>query len=108
VQKDAERDLYIRTKRAEADLLVQLAEAKRTELKNEAMEAKGADRAVALQMAEVLRGLDVVILPSGAGGLNPLDLDQVVSLFGVQDAQSRVATDGSSEIERSVAIGEED
>ncbi len=96
VRIDAERDLYIRTKRAEADLLVQLAEAKRTELKNEAMEAKGADRAVALEMAEVLRGLDVVILPSGPGGLNPLDLDQVVGLFGVQRTQAGIAADGSS------------
>ena len=118
VTVDAERDLYVRSKRAEADLLVTLAEAKRTELKNEAMEAKGADRAVALEMAKVLRGIDVVILPSGPGGLNPLDLDQVVSLFGVQRTQAGIAADGSSQLletaqgvsenQRRVATVEED
>lgn len=88
VEKEAERDLYVRMKRAQADLLVQLAEAKRTELKNNAMQAVGADRAVALEMAEVLRGLDVIILPSGgANGMNPLDLDGIVKLFGVEDDQ---------------------
>ena len=75
VEKDAERDLYVRSKNAEADLLVQLAEAKRTELRNEAMQAVGADKAVALEMAEVLAGLDVIIVPSGGdNGFNPLDL----------------------------------
>ena len=36
----------------------QLAEAKRTEMKNEAMKLAGADKMVALKMAEVLNGLD--------------------------------------------------
>jgi regulator of protease activity HflC (stomatin/prohibitin superfamily) len=85
VTKEAERDLYVRSKKAEADLLVQLAEAKSTELKNEAMRALGADRAVALEMAEVLAGLDVVILPvGGEGGMNPLDLTSMTKLFGVE------------------------
>jgi len=84
VEKDAERDLYLRVKRAEADLLVQIAEARRTELKNEAMQAVGADKAVALEMAKVLEGMEVLIVPTGGvGGLNPLDLDEFVKLFGV-------------------------
>lgn len=85
VTKDAERDLYVRTKKAEADLLVQLAEAKRTELINESMQMMGADRAVALEMAEVLAGLDLIILPvGGEGGINPLDLSSLTKLFGVE------------------------
>src|SRR5262249_8385908 len=39
--KDAERDLYVRTKRAEADLLVKLAEAKKTQLRNDALQGAG-------------------------------------------------------------------
>jgi hypothetical protein len=84
VKKEAEKDLYVRGTRARADLLVQLAEAKRTELRNEAMQALGADKAVALKMAEVIGGLDVIIIPSGGpGGLNPLDLGAMRNLFGV-------------------------
>lgn len=83
VQKDASRDLYVRKKEAEADLLVQLAEARRTEMKNAAMQVTGAERMVAMQMAEVLQGLDTIIVPTGGdNGLNPLDLDQLATLFG--------------------------
>jgi regulator of protease activity HflC (stomatin/prohibitin superfamily) len=90
VEKEAERDLYVRKKGAEADLLVQLAEAKRTELRNDAMQAVGADKAVALAMAEVLRGLEVLIIPSGGDrGLNPLDLNGLSALFGVQGTGPR-------------------
>jgi len=42
-----------------------------------------------MEMAEVLRGLDTAIIPTGgANGLNPLDLDQVIEIFGVHDAGS--------------------
>jgi len=83
VRKDADRELYTRRKRAEADLLVKLAEAKRTELKNEAMQVAGSDKMVAMRMAEVLGGIDTVIIPSGGqDGFNPLDLDQMLKLFG--------------------------
>ena len=93
ITKDAEKDLYVRSKRAEADLLVQLAEAKRTELKNEAMRAVGADKAVALEMAEVLAGLDFIILPvGGTGGINPLDLSSLTELFGVENGTTSIPT----------------
>lgn len=84
ITRAAEKDLYVRTKNAEADLLVQLAEAKRTELINTAMRSMGADKAVALEMAEVLKGLEIIIIPTGGpGGMNPLDLDTMTELFGV-------------------------
>jgi regulator of protease activity HflC (stomatin/prohibitin superfamily) len=90
VQKDAERDLYSRKKRAEADLLVQLAEAKRVEYRNSAMQVAGSDMAVAMKMADVLRGLDVVIVPTGGPeGLNPLDLNQVTAMFGMTSDAER-------------------
>ena len=38
-------------------------------------------------MAEVLGGLDTIIVPSGGPtGLNPLDLDQLLELFGAETA----------------------
>jgi regulator of protease activity HflC (stomatin/prohibitin superfamily) len=83
--KEAERDLYVRTKRAEADLLVKLAEAKKTQLRNDALQGAGSDRMVGLKMADVYKGLDVVVLPSdGAHGVNPLDLQQALKLFEIR------------------------
>lgn len=83
--KDAERDLYVRTKQAEADLLVKLAEAKKTQLRNDAFQGAGSDRMVGLKMAEVYKGLEILILPSdGPNGINPLNLEQMMKLFEVK------------------------
>lgn len=84
-KKEADRDLYVRTKRAEADLLIKLAEAKKTQLRNDALQGAGSDRMVGLKLAEVYKGLDLVVLPSdGANGVNPLDLDRTMRLLEVK------------------------
>lgn len=84
VEKGADRDLYTRRKQAEADLLVAQAEAEGVRMENEAMQALGADATVAMRMAEVLEGLDTILLPAGGtDGMNPLDLDQVLRRFGL-------------------------
>jgi regulator of protease activity HflC (stomatin/prohibitin superfamily) len=84
VEKDAERDLYVRSRKAEADLLLQLAEAESTRLRNEAMQVLGSDRYVAMEMAEVMRGLEFIVVPTGGdGSMNPLNLDSLLSTFGV-------------------------
>lgn len=83
-KKNAERDLYVRTKTAEADLLVKLAEAEKVRLRNEALKGEGSEHMVGLKMAEVYKGLDVVILPSdGQNGINPLKLDSAMKMFDV-------------------------
>src|SRR5262245_31449597 len=88
--KDAERDLYVRKKRAEADLLVKLAEARKTQLRNDALQGAGSDRMVGLKMAEAYKGLEVIVLPSdGASGVNPLNLEQSLRLFEVKKESSR-------------------
>jgi len=85
-KKLAEKDLYARTKRAEADLLVKLADAERVRLKNEALRGVGAERMVGLKMADVYKGLELVVLPSdGAAAVNPLDLDNALKLFDVRE-----------------------
>ncbi len=84
-KKRAEKDLYVRKKTAEANLLVKLAEAEKVRLKNEALKGKGAERMVGLKMANVFKGLDIVVLPSdGPSGVNPLDLDNALNLFDVR------------------------
>jgi hypothetical protein len=61
---------------------VKLAEAKKTQLRNEALQGSGSDRMVGLKMAEVYKGLEILVLPSdGGNGVNPLNLDQTLKLF---------------------------
>ncbi len=87
-EQNAERDLYVRSRHAEADLLVKLAEAKKTELKNNALQTIGSDRMVGLKMAEVLKGLETVVLPSdGQLGFNPLDVKKSLQLFDVKERE---------------------
>jgi regulator of protease activity HflC (stomatin/prohibitin superfamily) len=89
-RKRAEKDLYFRTKTAEANLLIKLAEAERIRLKNEALQGVGAERMVGLKMAGTFKGLDIVVLPSdGPSGVNPLDLDKALKLFDVRDGGNR-------------------
>lgn len=86
IKKIAEKDLYVRTKRAEGDLLVKLAEAQKTELINSAYQRQGSEQFVGLKMAEVFKGLEMIILPSGGvNGLNPLDLEKSLKLFGMKE-----------------------
>lgn len=84
----AEADAYRRKRQAEADLLVKLASAQGTELENAAYQGGGSENMVGLEMAQVLKGLDVVVVPSGGkGGFNPLDLEQSLDLFDVQEVK---------------------
>ena len=84
-RKIAERDFYVRKKKAEANLLVKLAEAERVRLKNEALKGIGSERMVGLKMADAYKGLDVIMLPSdGPHGVNPLNLNNTLQLFDVR------------------------
>lgn len=85
VQRRAEKDKYTREKKAKANLLVKLANAKRIQLKNEALSGNGALRMVGLEMSDVLHGIDVIVIPSdGKNGYNPLDLEQTMRLFNIK------------------------
>jgi regulator of protease activity HflC (stomatin/prohibitin superfamily) len=83
-EKEADMDLYSRTRKADAQLLVRTAEAQAVDLKNKAMQLAGNERKVAIEMAKVLEGLEVVVVPTGGEhGVNPLDLGSMLTLFGV-------------------------
>lgn len=82
---NADADLYKRKKDADGKLLVDLAEAKGTQLENDALQGTGSENMVGLKMAEVLDGLSVIVLPTdGEKGLNPLDLSSLLKKFEVQ------------------------
>jgi len=90
VTRLAERDLYVRRKHAEGDLLLRLAEAKKTDLKNKALEGAGSERLVGLKMADVYKGLDMIILSSdGPNGVNPLDMGDTLEMFEVRKGGRR-------------------
>lgn len=81
----SEADLYSRTKAAEGNLSVRLAKAQGTELENKALRGVGSENLVGLKMAEVLDGVDVIVIPSdGETGTNPLDLNQLLKRFDVR------------------------
>jgi regulator of protease activity HflC (stomatin/prohibitin superfamily) len=81
----ATADLYRRKRAAEGKLLVELAEAKGTQLENTALQGAGSENLVGLKMADVLKGVRVLVLSSdGANGTNPLDLATMLRRFEVR------------------------
>jgi hypothetical protein len=84
-RKVAAMQSYQTMKQSDADTLVQKAEAKKTELMNQAYQGVGSERVVAMEMAEVLNGLQYILVPAGGqNGFNPLDLDAVARAFQAQ------------------------
>lgn len=80
----ADADLYRRQRAAEGDLLVKTAQAQGTELENRALEGAGAQSMVGQRLADVLKGIKVVIVPStGQGGTNPLNIGDLLRQFEV-------------------------
>jgi regulator of protease activity HflC (stomatin/prohibitin superfamily) len=86
VQKlQSQADLYRRKKAAEGKLEVDLADARGTQLENAALQGAGSENLVGLKMADVLKGVKVLVLSSdGASGLNPLDLAAILRKFEVK------------------------
>lgn len=82
---NSEADLYRRTKAAEGELVVQLARAQGTQLENTALRGAGSENMVGLKMADTLRSVEMIVLPSdGESGTNPLDLNQMLRRFDVR------------------------
>jgi hypothetical protein len=81
----AQADLYERKKAADGKLLVELSDAKGTSLENAALQGAGSENLVGLKMADALRGVRVIVLPSdGKDGTNPLDLGELLRKFQVR------------------------
>jgi regulator of protease activity HflC (stomatin/prohibitin superfamily) len=80
----AEADLYKTRKEAEGDMLVQVAEAKGTQLVNQAYASSGSDNLVALDMAKVLEGIELMIITDEKNGVNPLDIDAMARMLGAR------------------------
>jgi regulator of protease activity HflC (stomatin/prohibitin superfamily) len=80
----AEADLYTRTQSAEGRKLVAVAEAQGTAMESKAMQGAGSENLVGLKLAETLKGVKVLVLPSdGKNGMNPLDTASMLRKFEV-------------------------
>ena len=83
IKADAHK--YLALKRAEATRLVETARAEGDALIENALTGVGGQRAAALEMVKVLKGLDRIVIQSGGqNGVNPLSLPQLLKLTGVQ------------------------
>lgn len=83
---EAQAELYERTKRAEGEKELKLAEAEGTRLEAAALRGKGSEYLVGLKMADVLKGTQIIVLPTDAeGGTNPLDLKSALKRFDVNE-----------------------
>lgn len=81
----ADANLYQRTKAAEGDLLMKTAQAQGTELENRALEGAGAQAMVGLKLADLMKGVRVIVVPStGNGSTNPLNISELLRQFEVR------------------------
>jgi regulator of protease activity HflC (stomatin/prohibitin superfamily) len=81
----ASANLYERQQASAGKLLVETAEATGIKLESDALQTAGAENVVGLKMAEVLRGVRVLVLPSdGKDGLNPLDVGELMKKLEVK------------------------
>lgn len=81
---EAEAELYERTQRSAGEKATRFAEAEGTRLEAAALQGTGSEYMVGLQMADVLAGTELVVLPSdGESGTNPLDLKSALKRFDV-------------------------
>jgi regulator of protease activity HflC (stomatin/prohibitin superfamily) len=81
----AQADLYQRKRASEGRLLVELADAKGTQLENAALQGAGSENLVGLKMADALKGTRVIVVPTdGKDATNPLDLGQMLRKFQVR------------------------
>jgi len=65
--------------------LVKTGGGEKTQLRNDALQGVGSDRMVGLKMAELYKGVELLVLPSdGANGVNPLNLEHTMKLLEVK------------------------
>jgi regulator of protease activity HflC (stomatin/prohibitin superfamily) len=84
IQRTSEMELYERTRKAEGDKIRKMAEARKSELLNEAYRGAGSDIMVGMKMAGNLTNLDTILVPAGgANAFNPLDIPSLMKLFSV-------------------------
>jgi regulator of protease activity HflC (stomatin/prohibitin superfamily) len=92
IQRESEKELYERTKKAEGDRIRKMAEATKAEMLNEAYRGAGSDMLVGMKMAANLTNLDTILVPAGGeNAFNPLDVQSLMRLFSIGSTNRTVA-----------------
>jgi regulator of protease activity HflC (stomatin/prohibitin superfamily) len=92
VQRESEKELYERTKKAEGDKIRKMAEATKAELLNEAYRGAGSEIMLGMKMAANLTNLDNILVPAGgANAFNPLDVESLMRLFSIGSTNQTIA-----------------
>ena len=80
----AKAERYRVEKQAEGDLAVKKAEAEGQRLLNEAYRKAGAGNVLGLKMADLLKGIDEIVIPvGGEDSWNPTELDKLLRSWGL-------------------------
>jgi regulator of protease activity HflC (stomatin/prohibitin superfamily) len=92
IQRESEKELYERTKKAEGDKIRKMAEARKAELLNEAYRGAGSEIMLGMKMAANLTNLDNILVPAGgANAFNPLDVQSLMRLFSIGSTNQSIA-----------------
>ena len=78
---DAEADKVRVERAAEGDRRILEAQAQGRGQITSALAGRGGKAFVGMEYARTLEGVDLIVLPTGPGGVNPLDVEQMLKLF---------------------------
>ncbi len=101
VKLHADADFYRAQREAEAILAEKKARAQGVAKTNQAMSGAGGRTMVKLSVADALRGKQILFLPSGgkAGGLQTMNLNDLISRFAVTEAASAKAATATAKVQ---------
>ena len=92
IQREAEMQLYERTKKAEGDRIRRMAEAGKAQMVNEAYRGAGSEIMLGMKMAANLTNLDAILVPAGGpNAFNPLDVQSLMRLFSIGSTNQALA-----------------
>jgi regulator of protease activity HflC (stomatin/prohibitin superfamily) len=92
IQREAEMQLYERTKKAEGDRVRRMAEASKAQMLNEAYRGAGSEIMLGMKMAGNLTNLDTILVPAGGpNAFNPLDVQSLMRLFSIGSTNQALA-----------------
>ncbi len=92
IQREAEKQLYERTKKAEGDKIRKMAEAQKAQMLNEAYRGAGSEIMLGMKMAANLTNLETILVPAGGpNAFNPLDVQSLMRLFSIGSTNQALA-----------------
>jgi len=83
-ERSSQMELYERTRRAEGDKIRKMAEARKSELLNNAYRGAGSEMMVGMKMAQNITNLETILVPAGgADAFNPMNVESLMRLFSI-------------------------